>query len=251
MSRKNDLRRQKFFSRYFADNLKPAFTLAEVLITLGIIGVVAALTIPNVTSHYRKKVVETRLAKFYTVMNQAVQMSEKDNGPKEYWEQQTSGDDEEVEGRLVPSVWFEKYLKPYIKYTKVETNTSSGKLMIYFADGSLCLIGSGSFQFWPEAGNFVDYAFDEGAGEYKNNAEISGIKYFTFQFSPYTDTANNKYHYKKGVEPYKQHWDGTVEMLKENSSIGCRKDVSNERAYCAALIQQNGWKIPDDYPLKF
>ena len=40
-----------------------AFTLAEVLITLGIIGIVAALTIPNVTSKYRKKVVETELKK--------------------------------------------------------------------------------------------------------------------------------------------------------------------------------------------
>ena len=34
---------------------KPAFTLAEVLITLGIIGVVAAITIPNLITHYQKK----------------------------------------------------------------------------------------------------------------------------------------------------------------------------------------------------
>ena len=55
---------------------KVAFTLAEVLITLGIIGVVAALTIPNVVSNYKKKVVETRLAKLYSVLNQAVELSE-------------------------------------------------------------------------------------------------------------------------------------------------------------------------------
>lgn len=236
---------------------KPAFTLAEVLITLGIIGVVAALTIPNVTSHYRKKVAETRLAKFYTVMNQAVQMSEKDNGPKEYWEKLGTGYDKndeetaEEDKGLMPEVWFNKYLKPYIKYTNLKINGVTNKVMVYFADGSLCVLGGGSFQFWPEAGNFVDYRFDEDSAAFKNNAEISGIKYFTFHFNPYTDSEDNKYHYKKGVEPYKNHWDGTVEMLKESSSIGCRKEVSNERAYCAALIQQNGWKIPDDYPLKF
>ena len=55
---------------------KVAFTLAEVLITLGIIGVVAALTIPNVVSNYKKKVVETRLAQLYSVLNQAVELSE-------------------------------------------------------------------------------------------------------------------------------------------------------------------------------
>lgn len=32
-----------------------AFTLAEVLITLGIIGIVAAMTLPVISAHYRKK----------------------------------------------------------------------------------------------------------------------------------------------------------------------------------------------------
>ena len=51
-SRKSGLRK-KFF----------AFTLAEVLITLGIIGVVAALTIPTLISNHQKKVYVTQLKK--------------------------------------------------------------------------------------------------------------------------------------------------------------------------------------------
>ena len=229
------------------------FTLAEVLITLGIIGIIAALTIPNVTSHYRKKVVETRLAKFYSVMNQAIQMSERVNGPKEYWEKIGNKDAEEnaEKGLIAPNIWFEKYIKPYLKYSNLEINDATAKVMIYFPDGSLCLMSGASFQFWPEAGKFVDYQFDEDSATFKNNAEISGIKYFTFFFAPYSNSLANKYHYKKGVEPYKYDWDGTTDMLKNNSNIGCQKNVSNERAYCTALIQQNGWKIPDDYPLKF
>ena len=39
---------------------KIAFTLAEVLITLGIIGVVASLTLPSVIHQYRKKALETQ-----------------------------------------------------------------------------------------------------------------------------------------------------------------------------------------------
>ncbi len=59
---------------------KCAFTLAEVLITLGIIGVVAAITIPSLVTNYQKHVVETKLAKFNSTMNQAMRLSMVDNG---------------------------------------------------------------------------------------------------------------------------------------------------------------------------
>ncbi len=50
---------------------KVAFTLAEVLITLGIIGVVAVLTVPNLVSNYQKKVYVTQLQKGYSQLQQA------------------------------------------------------------------------------------------------------------------------------------------------------------------------------------
>ena len=46
-----------------------AFTLAEVLITLGIIGVVAALTLPTLISNYKKQTYITGLQKAYSVLN--------------------------------------------------------------------------------------------------------------------------------------------------------------------------------------
>ncbi len=68
------------------NKINKGFTMAEVLITIGIIGLVAALTIPHLTSHYRKTVTETRLARFYSVINTAITMSEVEHGPKEYWD---------------------------------------------------------------------------------------------------------------------------------------------------------------------
>ena len=47
------------------------FTLAEILITLGVIGVVAALTMPSLISHYRKKALQTTLLKTYAELQQA------------------------------------------------------------------------------------------------------------------------------------------------------------------------------------
>ena len=45
-----------------------AFTLAEVLITLGIIGVVAAMTIPTLVKNYQKQVLVTQLKKSVTTL---------------------------------------------------------------------------------------------------------------------------------------------------------------------------------------
>ena len=65
---------------------KIAFTLAEVLITLGIIGVVAAMTMPVLIGNYQKKQTVTQLKKAYSVLNQALKLSEVDNGEFENWE---------------------------------------------------------------------------------------------------------------------------------------------------------------------
>ena len=52
-----------------------AFTLAEVLVTLGIIGVVAVLTVPNVISSYQKKLYVTQLQKGYAQLQQAFSLA--------------------------------------------------------------------------------------------------------------------------------------------------------------------------------
>ena len=51
---------------------KVAFTLAEVLITLGIIGVVAAVTLPTLVANYQKTVWVNQLKKAYSVLNNGV-----------------------------------------------------------------------------------------------------------------------------------------------------------------------------------
>ncbi len=55
-------------------NNKLGFTLAEVLITLGIIGVVAVLTVPNLVSNYQKKVYVAQLQKAYNQISNAVSL---------------------------------------------------------------------------------------------------------------------------------------------------------------------------------
>ena len=56
------------------------FTLAEVLITLGIIGVVAALTLPAVITNTQNKERQEALKKAYSVLQQALLLYQKDTG---------------------------------------------------------------------------------------------------------------------------------------------------------------------------
>ena len=55
-----------------------AFTLAEVLITLGIIGVVAAMTMPALIANHRKTVLKTQFKKAYSELQQVNQNFIKD-----------------------------------------------------------------------------------------------------------------------------------------------------------------------------
>ena len=59
---------------------KTAFTLAEVLITLGIIGVVAAVTLPTLVQNYKKTVYVNQLKKFVSTFEQGLQKMLADEG---------------------------------------------------------------------------------------------------------------------------------------------------------------------------
>lgn len=55
------------------------FTLAEVLITLGIIGVVAAMTIPNLIANYRAHQLSSRFLESYSIIQQVFKQMEADD----------------------------------------------------------------------------------------------------------------------------------------------------------------------------
>ena len=66
---------EKVFSRFtlhISLEKRAAFTLAEVLITLGIIGVVAALTLPVLIGKYRAKVLRTKFLQANTIVQDSV-----------------------------------------------------------------------------------------------------------------------------------------------------------------------------------
>ena len=99
----NDMNFSRFTSHFSLK--KAAFTLAEVLITLGIIGVVAAMTMPSLTQNYQEKATVTKLKKCYSLVSQAYVSILNDEGGSDTLQ---AGDDLEM---------MEKFGK-YLKYQK-------------------------------------------------------------------------------------------------------------------------------------
>lgn len=64
---------------------KSAFTLAETLITLGIIGIVAAMTLPVLIQNHKQKETVARLKKFYSTLQQAQLMAYNKHGDINDW----------------------------------------------------------------------------------------------------------------------------------------------------------------------
>lgn len=62
-----------------------SFTLAEVLIVLGILGLIADMTIPTLHQNIKEKVTVTTLKNTYTIFQEAFKMSEANIGPIDTW----------------------------------------------------------------------------------------------------------------------------------------------------------------------
>ena len=88
---------------------KFAFTLAEVLITLSILGIVAAISIPNLVQRYTEKATVVKVKKFYSVLENAFTMATIDNGPISSWDIGDTGNTLESATKMY------EYLKPYFQ----------------------------------------------------------------------------------------------------------------------------------------
>lgn len=95
-----------------------SFTLAEVLITLGIIGVVAAITLPTIVSNYQKTQYVTGLKKAYTEFNQVLKQMAADKG---------CVDDLKCTGLFDTGTTHQTLGDEFVKYVKVVKNCGTAR----------------------------------------------------------------------------------------------------------------------------
>jgi len=221
---------------------KAAFTLAEVLITLGIIGVVAALTIPGLMTAHKKHVTAAKLKRAASEINQAIRLSENENGQMENWDK--SLPDEE---------FINTYFRPYIKIMQLcNPVTNCG----YTA--------SSNFHYWAYMnGTFGDY----------NNPNTDGrVPFVTMDGILYTyskvtvnvvrdrdkmiiiDINGWQKPNQFGRDVFFFYRDEDADSIIPYGSDKTREEVNQscsktgDGMYCAVLVKENGWEFPNDYP---
>lgn len=122
------------------------FTLAEVLVTLGIIGVVSAMTIPTLMQNHQRKVYVTQLHKVYTEFTQAAVMILNDNNAINLSEAGLGSSAQNVTTKS------ETFIK---KYFKVLNDCGSGSATPCFADSYKTLSGENVGTTWSSCHSFA------------------------------------------------------------------------------------------------
>ena len=227
---------------------KAAFTLAEVLITLGIIGVVAALVIPFFVRKYQYQVFATQLAENYSIISNALKMAENDYDPKETWEAPNGHNYIE---------FYEKYLKPYLNLIDNPcTNNNSGKCQFQSYDmaGGTRLNGIGVLG--TEAWHFIKI--------YLTNGAMIGFSSMSVHnaYAVFIDVNGEKGPNRQGIDTFMlilafndatslkdyigkfSFWYGLPSLSDKTLKQYCSKDSVYAGLTCGALLQRNGFRIP-------
>lgn len=215
---------------------KKAFTLAEVLVTLGIIGVVASLTMPTLIQNHKKKVTAVKLEKFYSIMTQAIESYES--------ERNLLPEDMRIPADTVQNgknlqVWYNNTFGKYLK--SVSQKSSDLGFLVLLADGSgfnaYVSDHSQMHIFYCTEAKYCNNKLDGSEGNFNGQTG--------FLFGLY-----------KGefITSGPDFQNMTREELLKQCSYGNTEDANvsaaGRRHACTRLIQVDGWEFKDDYPWK-
>ena len=244
-----------------------AFTLSEVLITLGIIGVVAALTLPSVITKYRKYVLLNKIKHTYTLLNNTLERAKADYGTDiNQWELSEGT-------KLDKSTFFvENYILPYLNvlqycgrdYTKQGCFERVKRLKEGVADispmssnyGTSFILNNGTYVYLevgrgngnePENTKRIQIVFDvDGPNKGKNTY---GYDAFRIELggndstvSSLRDSAD-----KNKFLPYLYDPKKSCDYYVSTVNHGCNKDSVYGGSMCLAYIFCNGWDFGDKY----
>ena len=220
--------------------MKKAFTLAEVLITLGIIGVISAITIPTLLTKVRYVRDSAILKEDFSILKQMM----------------LSANDEDAMASIVignnmdeMKNWFNTYFLPYIKVAKVcygtkgcfpnKVKNSNGSTL--YSSGQC---GTATISFVLNNGSYICMD-DYGVSHY-------GVYFGGISITLLVDVNGDKEPNQLGkdifVMVFKDNqlvpggYDMTDEQIDKNCSESC---TGNEcGSYCMQKVVKNGYKLP-------
>ena len=210
---------------------KKGFTLAETLITLVIIGVVAALTVPTMIIKYQKEQTVTRLKKTYSALSQTTARAIADYGPINTWEVGPNLKSESA------AEFTKKYMEPYLNLMKPTTLDDAKWITMYLNDGTRVKAAM------VNQLNNKRLQVNVFVQSHKNLSK-PGRDGFEFSYYLYYMVDDVQTPIIGKLIPYGA-WNTREELLSDSQYM-CNKNQN--MAGCSALIMKDGWQIKDDYP---
>ena len=258
-------RNDNFSSRFtLHSSLKKrvAFTLAEVLITLGIIGVVAAMTIPSLINNYQKKQTVTKLKQTYSIISQALTMAQAEHGDSTTWELAgiygTPTGDSNFSSKEALETFVKKYFVPYLKVSKDYGYTTRNAIKYdgpkLPTDGNLTS-GANSYKYFLQLPSNVLISIligTSGCSEGTSVADGTCVdKYLNPDFIVDINgfQGPNKLGKDVFVMTFNLH-SRIFEFYKyESNKQSALKNCKSGTFYtCGYFILLDGWEIKEDYP---
>ncbi len=233
------------------------FTLAETLIALVVIGVVAALTIPNMFVNHQKEETVTKLKKTYSTLSQITNKAIADYGPIKSWEVENDKAKEFVD----------KYMAPYLNVVHNCGYESTGdcsfimrqlknpKKKAVFDPYYKLVLGDGTALFikvttrdLPRGDVVIPQAF---ATLYidlngQKGPNIIGKDIFLYVYHIKNDLTPSGGRNLSGILLPNGGTLAAVGDIRDELKEGCNKNAIGSS--CAALIMADNWEIKDDYP---
>lgn len=222
--------------------MKRGFTLAEVLITLVIIGIIASMTIPSVINAQHDKEILAKLKKSYSTLAQVLMLSQSFNGTYTSWGLQDNSDE-------ASQYTFDTYIAPYLNSMKRCVNT----------DGCWSIEKSKGFDGGNEAeartsgvgGNNVSFILADGTyvsmDIYGADVETvfgvtENLSYPTLTFAVDLNGDKGPNQIGRDVFMFVLTESGLVPAGKDNSSARCYTGASGAYAGfdCAAKVLKTG-----------
>ncbi len=227
------------FSKVGWQSRRQGFTLAEVLITLGIIGVVSAMTIPQLINNSQKVETVAKLKKTYSIIYQAIKQSEIDNGNNQYWDWGTYGNAVSI------IQTFNTYWAPYIRIAKICSSYSDCN---YNSLEPWLTTNNATYQVYvADVNSRTSFILSDGSFIIVKNYETTG----TLTKTIFVDINASKSPNKLGRDVFMLTIDsdrGIIPYGDDLSDSDVSDNCKDSGEYCATKIIRDGWQIKDDYP---
>lgn len=251
---------------------KYAFTLAEVLITLGIIGIVAAMTLPTLIQGYQKSVALNKLKQTYAQLSTGAEAvaADFDALPMHQWscnegwaEGQYNQENcfylvlEKLGAKMYPqasetekTMCYQGEAYPAYKYNYWgESRTRGFNTYSWSAQlpNGACVLWYAYAWTGSDAGKiFIDID-----GPYKGYNTM-GKDLFVFGYAAGHNGKglgrNGRTIYPSGIS-FENDDPAMVKMpTVSQAKYGVQACINGSREYCAAYIMVSGWTMPSDYP---